>query len=364
MKLFIDIGHPAHVHYFRNFIAAMKKKGHDIIVSARDKEVTLRLLDYYGIEYYNRGKGSNSLAGKFIYMLVTDIKLLMLTRKWAPDLFLSFGSPYAAHTAKLLNRPHIALTDTENARLGIFSFAPFSEVIITPQSFFKSFGSKQIRFNGFFELGYLHPDYFRIDDRIRDRLKISEGEKFVLFRFVSWNASHDIGQSGISDRTKIELVNLFLESGYKIFISSEGRIRSDLESYKINIYPEEMHSVLSEADFVISEGATMATEAALLGTPSLYVNSLDAGIIRDGVNAGLLYSFRSDNDLINKVELLLSNNDLKTKHRILKDNILAEKIDFTSFLFWFIENFPQSIETFRHTPEFQEEFLRKFHDNN
>ena len=41
LKIFVDIGHPAHVHYFRNFIKLMQDKGHEFFVSARDKEVSL-----------------------------------------------------------------------------------------------------------------------------------------------------------------------------------------------------------------------------------------------------------------------------------------------------------------------------------
>ena len=44
MRILIDIGHPAHVHYFKNFNVQMKSKGHTILFVARDKEVTIELL--------------------------------------------------------------------------------------------------------------------------------------------------------------------------------------------------------------------------------------------------------------------------------------------------------------------------------
>ena len=49
MKIFIDIGHPAHVHYFKNFIQIMKNNGYGFLVTARDKEVTHNLLDSFKI---------------------------------------------------------------------------------------------------------------------------------------------------------------------------------------------------------------------------------------------------------------------------------------------------------------------------
>ena len=58
MKIFIDIGHPAHVHYFRNFIKIMEKNGHHFLILARDKEITQELLNHYKIPYVSRGKGA------------------------------------------------------------------------------------------------------------------------------------------------------------------------------------------------------------------------------------------------------------------------------------------------------------------
>lgn len=56
LNIFIDIGHPAHVHYFRNFIKVMENNRHRFFVSARDKEVTLSLLNHYQIKYTSMAK--------------------------------------------------------------------------------------------------------------------------------------------------------------------------------------------------------------------------------------------------------------------------------------------------------------------
>lgn len=327
------------------------------MITSRNKEVTHELLNYYNIEFSDRGKGSNHFFGKLVYLFLADIKLFRLALNWRPDLFLSFGSPYAAHVAKLLNKPHIALTDTEHAKLGILSFAPFSESIITPESFYKTFSRKQIRFNGFFELCYLHPSLYKPDTSIRCQLNLLTTDKFVLLRFVSWNASHDMGQSGISEDVRFKLIEFLTGVGYKVFISSEGRILPELEKFKINIPPEKLHSVLGEADLFIGESGTMATEASLLGTPSIYVNSLDAGVFRDEVRYGLLYSLRSDNQLLKRTEALLSESNLKEKHLTRREKMLTEKIDVTSFLEWFIENYPESRQMMMTNPEYQYNFM-------
>jgi len=50
MKILIDISHPAHVHFFKYFIRNMQNKGHDIKITAKDKDLTLKLLDLLGLK--------------------------------------------------------------------------------------------------------------------------------------------------------------------------------------------------------------------------------------------------------------------------------------------------------------------------
>ena len=57
MKILIDLGHPAHIHYFRNFMKIMQAKGHEFAFVARDKEVLQTLLLNYNIKYTSRGRG-------------------------------------------------------------------------------------------------------------------------------------------------------------------------------------------------------------------------------------------------------------------------------------------------------------------
>lgn len=356
MKILIDIGHPAHVHYFKNFIKIMETKGHEFLVIARDKEVSLDLLHKYGIDFKSRGEGPKSLFGKIFYAIRADIYIFKLARKWKPDILLSFGSPYAAHISKIIGKPHIALTDTEHARLIILAFSPFTETIITPDCYYKNFINKQIRFKGYFELSYLSPKYFTPNQFIKQELNVIENQKLVLFRFISWGASHDIGQSGISTNKKNKLIELFLNKGYKVLISAEGAMTADLEPYRIKIAPDKIHDVLSAVDIFIGESGTMATEAAVLGTPSIYVNSLDAGVFQDEIKYELLYSFRNSDNIIGKIETLLAEPNLKEIHQKRKEKMLTDKIDFTSFLVWFVENYPESKEIMKKDPDYQYNF--------
>ena len=65
MKIVFDIGHPAHVHYFKNLYKFLKKTDNQILIIARDKEVTHNLLRENSIPFLNRGQGSTGFLVNF-----------------------------------------------------------------------------------------------------------------------------------------------------------------------------------------------------------------------------------------------------------------------------------------------------------
>ena len=133
----------------------------------------------------------------------------------------------------------------------------------------------------------------------------------MLLRFVSWSASHDVGQHGI--RNKIDLVKK-LEKYGRVFISSEETLPSELREYSLKLSPEKIHDVLYFAHLYLGEGGTMATEAALLGTPALFVSSL-AGTMGNFIELekkyGLMYSYKDPDRAVDHAIELLHQNKLK-----------------------------------------------------
>lgn len=47
MTVVIDIGHPAHVHLFKNFAFAFQNLGHIVLFAVRSKELEIELLKAY-----------------------------------------------------------------------------------------------------------------------------------------------------------------------------------------------------------------------------------------------------------------------------------------------------------------------------
>lgn len=336
MTILVDINHPAHVHYFKNCIKLLRQKGHQIVVTARDRYPVLQLLEAYEQDYYNRGKGSESLIGKLLYMPAANMKILKIAIKTKPDLFLSFGTPYPNQVAWLLRKPGINFQDTENARLMFAASLPFSRVYCTPHCFKRDLGKKHIRFNGYMELAYLHPDYFTPDETIYEYLGINKDEKYVVMRFVSWGASHDIGHKGISlemKRKAVEQVSQFA----RVFISSEGDLPKDLKPYQIDIPPEKMHDALAYAALLYGESATMASECAVLGTPAIYLDNKGRGYTDEQEKKyGLVFNFtesihHQEESLCKAIELLKTPN-LREEWQKRRQKMLSETIDVTAFM--------------------------------
>ena len=85
----------------------------------------------------------------------TNLKLI-ITQNYLNQIYISFASPYAAQIAFYFNKPHIAFTDTENAKLGIAAFLPFTNAVVTPKAFKSTLGKNHIKFDGYMENTYLH----------------------------------------------------------------------------------------------------------------------------------------------------------------------------------------------------------------
>jgi uncharacterized protein len=355
MKILIDIGHPSHVHYFRNLISIMQKKGHEFVIIARDKDITQALLKIYNIPFSNRGKGAISFSGKLFDAFNKDYFIYKIAKKTKPDLFLSFASPYAAQVATIFGKPHIAIDDTDHANFSHKMYVPFSDAIITPISFKKDFGKNHILINGTPKLCYLHKNYFIPNPDIYNYLKINSNDRYVILRFVALNASHDLGEKGIDLGLKIELAKKLSEK-FKVFISSENELPLELKKYKINIPFEKMHDALYYAELIIGESG-MSSEAIMLGTQSIGVWKEINGVNIDEIKYGMLHHYHySTKEIISKAMELLYIPDFKRRSQELAARMLNDYIDVTAFLVWFIERFPESKHIMQINPDYQNKF--------
>lgn len=184
MRILIDIGHPAHVHLFKNFAWQMEENGNEIIFTVRNKEFEIQLLKKYNFNYKSIGRHFKSRTGKIFGLLIFNFQILRVALNFKPDIFISHGSIYAAQISWILGKPHIALEDTGNLEQ-VRLYRPFSNSIITPTTLKKDLGPKQIRLDTYHEIAYLHPKYFQKSSNILGDLNINQDSKYCVIRLVS-----------------------------------------------------------------------------------------------------------------------------------------------------------------------------------
>ena len=273
MRILIDIGHPAHVHFYKHIIWRLQEKGHQVLLAARDKDVTLALLDHYSLPHRILSTTGDGRLGLVKEFLQREWGLMRVIRDFDPDVVTAIGGVFISPITKLLGKVSVVFTDTEHVALDRYLTYPLASAIVTPECFLRDLGKGQIRYRGFQELAYLHPGRFQPDERIVRSAGISLEEPYIVLRLVSWSATHDRGHSGLPRSAYLQITERLSHFG-RVYISSETALPPEVEPYRLPVPPHHMHHVLALARLYFGEGATMATEAGLLGTPSVYVSSL------------------------------------------------------------------------------------------
>ena len=358
MRIMVGIGHPKQVHFWKNIIHDLIGKGHDIMIVAWDKDITLHLLDAYCLKYDIIGKNHIGLIKKAYGVLTSELKILKIARRFNPDILVG-GAPYLAHVGRYIGKPHISFTDTEHANLANGLSFPFTSVVATPSCYKGKINpKKQLKYNGYMELAYLHPNNFKPDSSVLDDMGLCVNDKYIIIRLISWNASHDNDSEGFSHIFLRKAIQS-LEKYGSIFITSEEKLSTEFEKYEITFPPEKLHSALYYASLHFGEGGTTAVESALLGTPSVHVEtfSLKSNKVVDATQIhgnfdelvnkyDLLRTYSNRDIALNEALKILKNGDAKNDLYKKRKLLFNEKIDVAAFMGNLIENYPESYHTY------------------
>lgn len=277
MNIVISIEHPAWSHQFRYIIKQLEERGDKVTVLAVDKDGDLELLEKFNIQYILTASstGRNTLEKGWLFLKLCCVYTYWC-KKVRADVLIGRLSPMMSVAALLCRKPHILYDDDEVTILGLKLARWFSTRIITPRCFYKDLGKKQVKVPMYKELYYLDKKHFEPNAEILKRYGIDYKEKYVLVRFISWKASHDFGISGMNDGDKLDFVKN-LSKYARVYISSETPLTGELEGYRLKIPFEYIHHVIYYAQIVISDGATMASEAVVLGTHAIRLSPIRCG---------------------------------------------------------------------------------------
>lgn len=339
MNIFYNISHPAHFHFFKHSMAVLKENGHNIIIGARDKEFVLELLDAENLDYILMTKKGKGLFGLIIELLKQQILIRKIIRNHSIDLMLQIGGIFNAPIGKLLNIPTFAFSDTENDIWGNKLSFNLSSYVFMPSCFDHGYGGhfkNEVHYPGYHELAYLSPKFTKT---------IKPPENKFLLRFVGWGAGHDIGEKSLSESQKIELVNLLSKYG-QVYISSESKLPNSIKKHEINFHPSDIHDFMKSCKLIIGESATMASEAACMGIPSVFISNTGRGYTTEQDKIfGLTkhYQINQWSEIIDTIKNW-SENDLYDEWQQKRIEMLNSKIDVNNWIVDLVENSEKVIE--------------------
>lgn len=363
MRFIFYLGHPAHFHLFRNIVSELNKRDHEVKILIKKKDILENLLQHAGWKYENilpKGRKDNRFSIAF-GLLIRDKQLLRIARVFKPDLLLG-TSAEIGHIGRLLNIPSIVFNEDDFDAVPLFSYLsyPFASTILAPSPCkVGKWSYKAIHYEGYHELAYLHPIHFKQDKKRIKKLACNNGRYFIL-RFAKLTAHHDSRVGGISDEFGQRIIKQLEMSG-RVFITSEREMAPQFEKYRTHLNPLDIHHALYYADLYIGDSQTMAAEAAVLGTPSIRFNDFvgKLGYLEELEHQyGLTYGIKTSEPekLFQKIDELLAVPNLKEEWQARRRKMLADKIDVTAFMVWFIENYPESVSIMRENPEYQYNF--------
>ncbi len=339
MRVLIDILHPAHVHFFRNFYAEMEGRGHQVCITARDKDRSVELLQAFGLPY-QQISSQKSGAGLAVELAQRTPRLMRIMRTFQPDAMAGIMGPSIALAGamRLPRVPAVVFYDTEFATATNRVVYPLAYSVCTPDCYQGRVPGRHPQYAGYHELAYLHPNRFRPDPAVLDAFGVSPGEPYSVVRFVSWQAVHDRRERGLSAKQKRHLVEVLQRRG-RVLISSEAPLTGDLADLAVRGPVEQIHHLIAHAQLVVGESATMSSEAAVLGVPAVFIATTGRGYTEDQERRyGLVRHFTEDQyDMaLTAIEEILA--APAARWQAARQRLLDEKIDVTVWMTDYFES--------------------------
>jgi len=336
MKVLIDVCHPAHVNFFKNSIWGLEREGHEVLVVSRDKDVTTELLDELEINHV-----MISIAGKGTFLdfsrelVFRNLELLKIVRQFRPSVMAAVGGTFVAQVGWLTRTPSVVFYDTENAKLQNLLTYPFSSLVAVPSCYESWLPKASVRYDGYHELAYLSPKYFSPCSETAEENGVDVSSKTFFIRVVSWQANHDVGESGWSEGLLRSLVGYLSVKG-QVIISSEARLPDDLQIFQYVGALRHVHHVMAFCDLFVGESATMASESVVLGVPAIYAAETGRGYCNEQeLKYGLLKNvFNLDLEtIVSAVDELLALPvvDISTRHNVLLEDTV-DVVEYTTKL--------------------------------
>ena len=320
----------------------MEARGHELVVTARSKEISVELLERFGIPYRLISTQRSGGLGLAREMVERTWRLMGIVRRVRPDVLTGIMGPSIALAGRLCRVPAVIFYDTEFARQTNRFAYPLATAVCTPDCYRERVRGRHVTYPGYHELAYLHPNRFTPDPSKLAAFGLSAEEPYSLLRFVSWKASHDTGEVGLTPAQKLQLAEALGAHG-RVVASSEGPLPEALRPLELKGPREEVHHLIAFAQMVVGESATMTSEAAVLGVPAVFIATTGRGYTDDQEERYGHVRWLREGDFpeaLRAIEHFMAWGP-RAIGAAARERLLAEKIDVTR---WMVEWFEREME--------------------
>jgi predicted glycosyltransferase len=318
LRIWVDIVNSPHVLILEPIIAELWRRGHEVIVTAKDHSQTAGLLRQKGIGFRMiGGHGGKSSLGKAASLLSRTGRLMILVRRRQIDLSVCHGAREQILVSKLLGIPNVTLFDYEFSEHFIKTWG--ATLLITPDVIplerLHSLGyplEKVYQYRGLKEHLYLKDPGF--DPTFLRDLGIAPEKILIVFRPPATlshyhnRRSEDIIRPLFRhfDRPEVSLVVL---PRYASQLTDLREMTSGMENQPlIPAAPLDGPRLLYHADLAVSGGGTMIREAAVLGTPAYSIFTGKPGAVDEYLVCQNRLTWVRDCGDIEKIHIAKKNN--------------------------------------------------------
>ena len=274
VRILIEAHHPGDIHFWKFPIKELLERGHQVRLLARDRDVMRKLVEAYDwlpATIPTRSGRNNRFPLR--EMLSRQWLVARECHSFKPDVVASLFGSYS-QAAGLLGIRNVIFTDSEFQHFNHRIAHPFASEIHTPYCFYKPLGRKQRYYKGIHELAFLDGRRYTPDCSVLEQYPNLEKGNYVVIRLSAWNTFHDIHHSGIGESVRSFIDQI--KRRWPIVISAEeNELPEDLKQYAFTLPPHQFHDLLAFSRFVLTEGASTASEAACLGVPAVFINSTE-----------------------------------------------------------------------------------------
>jgi predicted glycosyltransferase len=330
MSVFVAIGHYPHVNFYKNAIQELKRRGIEIKLIVQPRGNLTAIVEHeIGLPFKSIGHHQSALYQKAINLLFNDIKTFSYVIKNSCDVATGVcGGIELAHATFICRKPSVIFEDDIEQRLVYYLYKPFATRIVVPHHV-PAKGHNILKYNGFKELAYLHPNYFIPREDVLKEYGLGP-ESYVFIREVSNTTTN---YYGLKEGSLAKICPELRTMGFDIVLSLENKTLKNLYKDYCTILQEpvsDIHSLMHYAAFTIASGDSMSRESCLLGTPAIYTGGRNMSINSELEKMGCLLRCEPEKQQILTLASKILKNNLKARTKQIIGEAMATEWEDTT----------------------------------